>query len=287
MNTAQEQEMEAQAQEVCDEMSAEQQEEAEADARAEKLAFDAEQERSRTPYLRADFLEPSFYTMIAAAQQLTDEPILSFNKEGITIQQLDPSGISMIKATLAAKHIQKYELSKEEISVSFNAENYIKLADPEPQSITTDTAHIIFSSKGEAFNLPLLSNESRIQSPPKTEFKSKIVMQAANLKEIIKKAESVSSYITITATQQSIAFSARGESGEFSRTLGRGATTSFFVNGTEQRAQFNIDYIKHFLKTAKKDTLISLAIQSEEPLFMSYAINGVELAYWLAPYMES
>ena len=54
----------------------------------------------------------------------------------------------------------------------------------------------------------------------------------------------------------------------------------------EQIAAYQTEYIESMLTLLKKDTPVIIQLTTKEPIRISYRMDGVDFAYYLAPYVE-
>lgn len=54
----------------------------------------------------------------------------------------------------------------------------------------------------------------------------------------------------------------------------------------EQIAAYQTEYIESMLTLLKKDTPVIIQLTTKEPIRISYRMDGVDFAYYLAPYIE-
>ena len=54
----------------------------------------------------------------------------------------------------------------------------------------------------------------------------------------------------------------------------------------EQIAAYKTGYVESMLKGLKKDIPITIQLTTKEPIRISYRMDGVDFAYYLAPYIE-
>ena len=54
----------------------------------------------------------------------------------------------------------------------------------------------------------------------------------------------------------------------------------------EQITAYQTEYIESMLTLLKKDTPVIIQLTTKEPIRISYRMDGVDFAYYLAPYIE-
>ena len=58
------------------------------------------------------------------------------------------------------------------------------------------------------------------------------------------------------------------------------------ADAEEQKAMYNSEHIEGMLKILKKNVPVTIQLTTNEPIGISYNMDGVEFAYYMAPYLE-
>ena len=107
------------------------------------------------------------------------------------------------------------------------------------------------------------------------------------LKDIIKDASLISSYIAFKASKEQFVVSARGDSGELEALHDKeGSMIKTIEVKKNAESVFNLEFLENMVKSCPSGNSISISLKSNEPLKLSYNIGDAEIIYYLAPYME-
>ena len=232
---------------------------------------------------------------VEAIVNLVDEGSFNISKEGITLKAMDPSGISMVSFSMPSKAFAKFTVEKAAV-VGLNLDNLSKVLSRTRDNETLvmkDTdgkLHLEFIGEGSKrrYKLPLIDVRKNVEKEPSVEFDAVTDVSGEPLKDIIKDASLISSYISFKAAKDHFMISARGDSGELeeSQEVDGNIIKKLTAKGNAE-AVFNLEYLENIVKACPLGNEINMAIKSNEPLKVSYKIGDALFVYYLAPYMES
>jgi proliferating cell nuclear antigen len=226
---------------------------------------------------------------------LIDEGTFSISKEGIMLRAMDPSGISMISFFMPNKAFSKYEVEKQ-ANVGLNISNLSKIlasARPGEQLLMKDSNNkfaieFISDKSRRRYKLPMIDVKKDVEKEPKVDFESKVEVKSDSFKEILNDAKLLSTYIGFKADKDSFVVAAKGDAGELEEEHMNAAEVIKKIEVTKPAsATFNLDYLERIVKACPQSSTINLSIKTDEPIKADYKIGDAELAYYLAPYMES
>ncbi len=232
---------------------------------------------------------------VESIQSLVDEGTFNISKEGISLKAMDPSGISMVSFFIPNKAFSKYEVEKP-TSVGLNIDNLSKIMASSrsgEQLVMKDSGNrLSMEFKGQSssrrFKLPIIEARKEADKEPKIVFESNIEVRGDILKEILRDANLLSSYIGFKTEKDSFMVLAKGDAGELEEEHMNGADAVKKLNVTKPSvATFNLEYLERIIRACPAETSVSLSLKSEEPVRVDYKIGDAALAYYLAPYMES
>ena len=226
---------------------------------------------------------------------LVDEGTFSIAKEGISLKAMDPSGISMISFFIPNKAFSKYEVEKPE-SIGLNLENLSKILSSSRQGEqlvmkeqnNKFSIEFISQSSKRRYKLPIIEARKGAEKEPKIEFESLVDVRSDSLKDILKDANLLSTYVGFKTDKDSFVVVAKGDAGELEEEhLGNAESIKKLDVSKASSATFNLDYLERIISACPSNSQISLSLKSEEPIRVNYKIGDAEVAYYLAPYMES
>ncbi len=226
---------------------------------------------------------------------LIEEGSFNISKDGISLKAMDPSGISMISFFIPNKAFSTYKVETQ-ASVGLNLDSFSKIlasARSGEQLQMKDsgkrfTIEFIGKNSRRRYTLPLIDAKKEPDKEPKIEFESFIEMRSEALKDILKDANLLSPYISFKTDKNSFAISAKGDAGDLEEEhQSDGEYIKKLKVDKPSSSTFNLDYLSRMISATTPNSTIRLALKNEEPTKIEYSIGDAEVAYYLAPYMES
>lgn len=231
---------------------------------------------------------------VEAIVSLVDEGIFSISKEGISLRAMDPSGISMISFFIPSKAFSKYEIEKS-IEIGLNIDNLSKVMartrDDEALVVKDVDGKLSLEFVGaknrRRYRLHLIDVRKKDDKEPKVEFDANIEVDGEHLKNALKDASLISSYITFKAGKSHFTISAKGDSGELEELNEVDGNAIKKLDASKDAgAVFNLEFLENMVRSSPMGNAIKLSIKSDQPLRMSYSIGDAAVTYYLAPYVE-
>ncbi len=231
---------------------------------------------------------------VSAIVSLVDEGLFIINNDGISLKAMDPSSISMISFFMPNKAFSKFNIDKN-VSLGLNIDNLNKILSRTREGealVMKDSENKLsleFIGQGSRrrYKLQLVDVKKNVEKEPSVEFDAHVEMNGEPLKDIIKDANLISSYISFKASKDQFAVTARGESGELEELH---ETEGGMIKKVESKknadATFNLELLENMVKSCPIGNVVTVSLKSNEPLKLRYNIGDAEVNYYLAPYME-
>lgn len=225
---------------------------------------------------------------------LVDEGTFNITKEGISLKAMDPSGISMIAFFIPSKAFSKYDVDKP-TAIGLNLDNLSKFLSSarEGEQLSMKEAgnklaiEFIGQHSRRRYKLPMIEAKKENDKEPKVVFESMIEVRSDALKEILKDANLLSSYIGFKTEKNAFSIAAKGDAGELEEDHDLADSIKKLQVDKPSFATFNLEYLERIISACPSGAYISLSLKSEEPVRIDYKVGDATLAYFLAPYMES
>ncbi len=226
---------------------------------------------------------------------LIDEGTFTISKDGISLKAMDPSGISMVSFTIPNKAFSKFDVDKQTV-VGLNIENLSKIMASSrngEQLLMKDsgnkiTIEFIGQTSKRRYKLPILDVRKDPEKEPKVAFESLVEVKSDSLKEIVKDASLLSTYVGFKTDKNSFVVLAKGDAGELEEEHMNNADAVKKLDVTKpSQATFNLEYLERMISAAPAGSNVSLSIKTEEPIKVEYKIGEAAVSYFLAPYMEN
>jgi len=231
---------------------------------------------------------------VEAIVSLVDEGVFTISKEGITLKAMDPSGISMVSFFMPSKAFSNYDVEKT-ASIGVNLDNLSKI-----MSRTRDNESLVMKDSDNKlllefaggkskrrYKLQLIDIKSKDEKEPKVEFDANVEVDGEHLKNVLKDASLISSYIAFKATKDQFAITAKGDSGELEEVHDvDGAEVKKVEASKDASAVFNLEFLENMVKSSPVGNPVQLSLKTNQPLKLGYSIGDATIVYYLAPYVE-
>jgi proliferating cell nuclear antigen len=227
---------------------------------------------------------------------LIEEGTFSITKDGVSLKAMDPSGISLVSFSIPNKAFSKYEIDKS-ATIGLNIDNLSKILNSSRMN-----EQLVMKEKDGKFAIEFISQNSRrryklplietrkeaADKEPKIEFDSVVEIKSDHLKEMLKDANLLSTYIGFKTDKDSFVVVAKGDAGELEEEHSGSADAVKRIDVKKPTgATFNLDYLERMVSACPQNSTVTLSLKTEEPIRVDYKIGDAALAYYLAPYMES
>ncbi|MGC9037098.1 MAG: proliferating cell nuclear antigen (pcna) [Candidatus Micrarchaeia archaeon] len=231
---------------------------------------------------------------VEAIVSLIDEGSFVISKDGISLKAMDPSGISMVSFFMPSKAFSQYDVEKN-VNVGVNLDSLSKIL-----SRTRDNESLVLKdldnklllefSGGKSkrrYKLQLIDIKSKEEKEPKVEFDANVEVDGEHLKDILKDASLISSYVAFKASKDSFAITAKGDSGELEEVHEiDGSEVKKVEASKDATATFNLEFLENMVKSSPVGGSVVLSLKTNQPLKLSYKIGEASITYYLAPYVE-
>jgi proliferating cell nuclear antigen PCNA len=207
---------------------------------------------------------------------------------------MDPSGISMISFFIPSKAFSKYEIEKT-VEIGLNIDNLSKIMSTtrEDEAIVLKdvdgklSLEFVGAKNRRRYRLHLIDVRKKDDKEPKVEFDANVEIASDHLKNALKDASLISSYITLKAGKSHFTISAKGDSGDLEELNELdGNMIKKLDAGKEADAVFNLEFLENMVRSSPMGNAIKLSIKSDQPLRMTYNKGDAAVTYYLAPYVE-
>ncbi len=232
---------------------------------------------------------------VDAIDCLIDEGAFTIASDGVSLKAMDASGISMVSFFIPNKAFSKYSVDKV-ATVGINLDNMSKILNSsrqDEQLVMKDdgnklTIEFVGRNSRRRYKLPLIDVRKNPEKEPSVAFESTVNVKGDSLKEILRDANLLSSYINFKTDKGTFKVLARGDAGELEE---EHMDNAEFINKLEvskaSSATFNLEYLTKIINPCPADSQVNLLLKTEEPIRIEYSIGDAKVSYYLAPYMES
>uniref|UniRef100_A0A7S2UVI1 DNA sliding clamp PCNA n=1 Tax=Fibrocapsa japonica TaxID=94617 RepID=A0A7S2UVI1_9STRA len=246
-----------------------------------------------------------FRKIIDAIKDLVTEANIHCNENGISLQAMDSSHVSLCVLMLRNDMYDHFRCDRA-LALGLNTGNVAKIlkcagnddiitmkAEDEP-----DVLQMVFESKDQSrisdFEMKLMDIQSEHLGIPDTEYKCTVQMPAAEFTRIVRDLSVIGETCTISCSKDGVKFSVEGDLGTGSITL---RSTSDADTKEEERVvitmdepvelQFALRYLSSFTKASPLGPTMSISMSPDVPVVVEFPIEGDGyIKYYLAPKID-
>jgi proliferating cell nuclear antigen len=238
---------------------------------------------------------PALKSAIDSIVSLVEEGQFEVKEEGLCLKAMDPSQISMVSFLMPKSAFVEYNVPQEtKIGIDINQFSNIlargKKNEHVELSIEDGRLNVLFyaEKRKRNFKIPLIEIGEGLSREPKIEYSSYAKIHAEALKETLKDAKLVSSHVKLLLDPKAFLVEVRGENGDVKEEFeaGGGEVTEIKTeNGS--RATFPLQYLEDMIKAASASSVVTINLETDRPMKLSYEIEGASVTYYLAPRIET
>lgn len=242
----------------------------------------------------------TFKELIEGAANLKDtekakKALIRVGMDGIEIKQLDSSGIAMIVARIPKAQFISYRLgSPENIGVYVETVSRLIESIPNDKELTIAVLEqdgkkrLRLECEGHVSSVSIEEGVRDVEKEPHIVFKSVAEIDGKLLHKTIREtAKSGGDFIVaVKISKDGLGMAVKLEGGGYTRRTFDRSQIRVKADAQEQIAAYKTEYVESMLKGLKKDTPVTIQLTTKEPIRISYHMDGVDFAYYLAPYIE-
>lgn len=243
--------------------------------------------------------------IVDAVKDLIAEAEFDCTKQGITMQSMDGSHVSLVSLMLRGESFELYRCDRTvNLGISMkNLSNVLKCASkddtlslkcddqPDKLNFTFDNEK---SGKHTEFDLKLMDIDAEHLGIPDCKYKATVTLKATEFRRICQDLNTFGDAVTITATKEGVTFTTQGEMGTGKISLRQGAT-----DGSEAASvckvdivepvtlKFALNFLTNFTKATALSDMVILNLIDDAPLTVEYRMDDAGyLRYYLAPKID-
>ncbi len=233
--------------------------------------------------------------IIAIISDLVLEVKIKVNKYGLSIIAIDPANVALVSFKLPAEAFSQIEVEEETIGVSLdNLKSILRRCSPGSSLIlqTEDnTLKIQIQDRiKREFRLSLIDIEAEEKTMPNLEFSSKVEILSVDLAESIEDCNIVADSCSFIAQPDKFIIEAKGSLNSAKSNFSSDEVKTEIKpeeGNKEIRSRYSLEYLQKFIKAAKLTEKTILNFSSDYPLKMEFKTPRMELAFVLAPRVET
>lgn len=247
-----------------------------------------------------------FKQLIDLCKEILTDINLEILEDGIHMQSMDMSHVSLINFFLSKESFKYYHVSspttialslkslstvlkcyKNEFDLSFSSkDNNTDVLDIIMlRKMTTDTKTLENNKQQQyTFSLNLMSIDQEYLSIPNEDAHCTIIMEASDFCDCIKNISSIGNDLELKTVGKLVEFNVIGDIGKVSMCETFSKKNMTFTKMDNYTLRLSMRYLQTFCKGNFFSKMVELRIREEQPLQMRYEIeNGSFLEFYLAP----
>jgi len=232
----------------------------------------------------------TFSEVISIISELVSEVKIKINKEGMNILAVDPANVAMTIFHLPASAFSQIEANEESIGVNLESFKAVLRRCSAGSSLIMKTEdnflkiEIIDKIKRE-FTLTLLDLENKDKPVPNLEFSTRIEMNCSDLQDAIEDCSIVSDSCGFEAKSDKFTIFAKGPLN--SANLAYSSDEVLIESPATSKSKYSLEYLQKMIKASKLTEKVAINFSSDYPLKLEFASPGMNLAFILAPRVET
>lgn len=234
----------------------------------------------------------------------TEHVNIQFNEEGVYVQGMDSSHVSIYELSIPAAWFDQYTCSVPS-SLGINTNIFFKIlnAREKTQEIriaataSEDDKVLVHFVNGKDkndfdrhFEMPLVDVTSDILSIPEIEYQAEFTLSAAKMASVISQLRMFGDTMDILCSEESIKITSdSNNAGKMIVEINIGELTSYSIEeGREIKLAYSLAYMGNICLFHKLAKEVELAVSEDYPMKMSYDMgDGANMKFYLAPKMTS
>ncbi|MCX8166814.1 MAG: hypothetical protein N3E37_03105 [Candidatus Micrarchaeota archaeon] len=238
-----------------------------------------------------------FKEALTSISNIVDEGIFKFESEQVSLRAMDSSQISMVYFVASKKDFLLYDVSQP-INVGLKITDLVNIfsraVSEKAEEVSIEKSDnkvlitLFFADKKSRFELPILELSQSVTGDPKVSENAKVVILASAIKNALKNAELVSTYISFITTKESFVIESKGEVSTFSVEFSKKSSelSELVVKDDKIRATYPLQYLSDIMNGASDSATTTIIYNTFGVLKISYEIPVGSITFFLAPIRE-
>ncbi len=235
--------------------------------------------------------------LLSAIATLVEEANFEVSTEGLKLRSMDPSHVAMVDFEWPSTAFEEYSCPTP-AKVRLNVNSMLKLlrrvSTDERLDISYDesTKKVDLILKGKMlrkFSMPTLEASEEEVPTPKIEFKTRVKMLSAGLRDIVEDCQAISDNVKLESTPEKFLVSSAGELTSATMELTKETEILLELDTQEpSKATFSLNYLADIVKAASSTSeIVVVEFSSNMPVRLRFDVpQQGHLQYYLAPRIE-
>ena len=226
--------------------------------------------------------------VIGIISDLVTEVRIRVNKDGLGIVAIDPANVALVSFKLPKEGFSAFEADEEVLGVSLDSLKSVLRRCSTGSSLILQTEDNtlkveIHDKIKRVFKLALINIETEEKTMPSLDFTCKIEMPSIDFSEAVEDCSVVGDSCSFSVQEGKFVIEAKGLHSTKSEFSGDEAK----IEGEKGKAKYSLEYMQKFAKSCKLSDKAKINFSNDYPLKLEFKNSSLELAFVLAPRVES
>ncbi|MBI2630074.1 proliferating cell nuclear antigen (pcna) [Candidatus Pacearchaeota archaeon] len=226
--------------------------------------------------------------VVSIISELVTEVRIKVNKEGLGVVAIDPANVALVSFKLPVSAFSTFDVQEEILGVSLDSLRSVLKRCSIGSSLILQTEEgllkiEIFDKIKRTFNLALINIDTEEKVMPSLEFICRVEMQSTDFSQAIEDCSIVSDACSFSMIDHKFTIEAKGlnsAKSEFS-------SDEVVIAGDKGKAKYSLEYLQKFVRACKLSEKAIINFSNDYPLKLEFKQRDFELAFVLAPRIES
>ena len=231
-----------------------------------------------------------FSEIIGIISEMVLEVRIKVNQDGMSIIAVDPANVAMTSFKLPATAFSQLEVDSEEIlGVSLDSlKAVLRRCSANSNLIITRDENLlkleIVDKIKREFNLALIEVEGEEKEIPSLTFAAKVEMNSVDFVAAIEDCAVVADSCSFVTEPDKFMIQAKGSLNSFKSQF---SSDELDIQAQEASSKYSLEYLQKMMKATKLVDKVVINFSSDYPLRLEFNTPFVELAFVLAPRVET
>ena len=226
--------------------------------------------------------------VVGIISELVTEVRIRVDKQGLSIVAIDPANVALVSFKLPVSTFSGFEVTEEVIGISLDSLKSVLRRASTGSSLIIQTEDnslkIEINDKiKRVFNLALINIEQEEKTMPSLDFSCGVEMASSDFLEAIEDCSVVADACSFGVKDGKFIIEARGLNSTKSEFSG----DEVKLIGDKGRSKYSLEYLLKFIRACKLAGKTNISFSDDYPLKLEFKNPGFELAFVLAPRVES
>ena len=226
--------------------------------------------------------------VISIISELVTEVRIKVNEEGLSIIAIDPANVALVSFVLPKTAFSAFEAGEEELGVSLDSLKSVLRRSGVGSSVILQTQDNLLKVEihdkiKREFSLALINIDQEEKTMPSLEFACKVEMNSLDLNEAVEDCSVVADACSFVIEEGKFRIEAKGLHSSKSTFSGDEAK----IEGEKGKSKYSLEYLQKFARTCKLVDKVRLNFADDYPLKIEFIGDSFELAFVLAPRVET